>query len=103
MHVLEWIWLALLMVVPPLVGLLTRRVVQRRTPPRHVAQWNTIVNLAVLGLATFTIDHFGSWLGARALRVPPPAALAGWTAGTLVLSIGISIAFVAWRVAMAGQ
>lgn len=99
MHVVEWIWLALMMVGPPLGAILTRRIVQQRTPPRHLATLNTIVNLALMGGLTFAIDHFGSRLGARGLHGLSPASLAAWTAGTLGLSIAISVAFVAWRVA----
>jgi len=99
MHLLEWIWLTLLMVGPTVGALLTRRVVQRSAPPRHLALLNTIVNLALMGGVTLAVDLFGSRLGADRLRGLTPGTLAAWTAGALAICIAISIGFVARRTA----
>ncbi len=97
-HVLEIVWLGIVLLAGPLGAVATRNAMRRELPSRTVAYASTIRGLVVLAVLTFVADGFGSRFGLRALEALPSAvALAGWTAGTLAASVVISLIFVAIR------
>ena len=98
-HVIPAIWVALILALGPIAGILGGRKLRTQMPPRKVIYASNAANLVLLAAITGIIDFTHGRVALAALTSSVPlGTIAIWSAGLSMACIGISAAVLALRI-----